>query len=60
MWGKKYEKDLLGGYTRLLLKSKYGYIELYDDGYADAKKNKMLLDKIFLASPEIIQSTQDL
>ena len=60
MWGKKYEKDLLGGYTRLLLKSKYGYIELYDDGYADAKKNKMLLDKIFLASPETTQSTPNL
>jgi hypothetical protein len=60
MWGKKYEKDFLGGYTRLFLKSKYGYIELYDDGYADAKKNKEFLDKIFLTSPKIIQSTQDL
>jgi hypothetical protein len=60
MWGQRYEKDVLGGYTQLLLKSKYGYVELYDDGYADAKKNKILLDKIFLESPDTIQSTPDL
>lgn len=60
MWGQKYKNDFLGGYARLVLKSKYCGIELYDDGYADAKKNKSFLDEIFLASPEITQATRDL
>lgn len=59
MWGKTYEKDFLGGYTRLLLKSKYSYLDLYDSGYNDAKKNKNVLDRIFLES-SANQESQDL
>jgi len=60
MWGKTYEKDIFGGYARLIFKSKYSYVDLYDNGYNDAKKNKDVLDKVFLESPTIIQATQDL
>jgi len=59
IWKKTYEKDFLGGYTRLLLKSKYSYVELYDSGYNDAKKNKNVLDRIFLES-SANQESQDL
>ena len=59
MWEKTYEKDFLDGYTRLLLKSKYSYTELYDSGYNDAKKNKNVLDRIFLES-SANQESQDL
>jgi len=35
-------------YTTLFSKNKYNLYELYDKGYNDAKKNKELLDEIFL------------
>jgi hypothetical protein len=33
-------------YTTLISNKKYNYLELYDEGYKDAKKNKDFLDKI--------------
>jgi hypothetical protein len=35
-------------YTTLFSKDKYNYYELFDNGYADSKKNKDYLDTIFL------------
>jgi len=50
MWKKDVKKSIfvLEDYTSLFSKSKYSYIELYDNGYKDSKNNKNFLDKIFL------------
>lgn len=50
---KKYIEKLLkmptqvSDYTTLFSRSKYNFVELYDNGYNDAKNNKDILDKIF-------------
>lgn len=50
MWKKDVKKNMfvLEDYTSLFSKSKFSYIELYDNGYKDSKNNKNFLDKIFL------------
>lgn len=50
MWKKDVKKSMfiLEDYTSLFSKSKFNYIELYDNGYKDSKNNKFFLDKIFL------------
>jgi hypothetical protein len=50
MWKKDAKKSMfvLEDYTSLFSKSKFSYIELYDNGYKDSKNNKNFLDKIFL------------
>lgn len=50
---KNYIKKLLkmptqiSDYTTLFSREKYNFVELYDNGYNDAKKNKEFLDRIF-------------
>jgi hypothetical protein len=50
MWKKDVKKSMfvLEDYTSLFSKSKFNYIELYDNGYKDSKNNKNFLDNIFL------------
>lgn len=35
-------------YTTIISNKRYDYLELYDDGYKDAKNNKEILDKILI------------
>jgi len=50
---RKYIEKLLkmpmqvSDYTTLFSRSKYNFVELYDNGYNDAKNNKDILDKLF-------------
>jgi hypothetical protein len=34
-------------YTTMFSREKFNFVELYDNGYNDAKKNKEFLDRIF-------------
>jgi hypothetical protein len=47
---KKKIQSILDFKDFLFIKNNVNFIELYDNGYADAKKNKLMLDNVFLPS----------
>jgi hypothetical protein len=50
MWNKSADKSWynMENYTTLLCKTKYNFMELYQQGYDDTKKNSDKLDEIFV------------
>ena len=50
MWNKSSDKSWYNveDYTTLLCKTKYNFMELYQQGYDDTKKNSDKLDEIFV------------
>jgi hypothetical protein len=49
MWNSKNGKGQISDYTTLFSREKYDFLELFDAGYNDAKKNKDFLDAVLLA-----------
>jgi len=48
MWEvDKKEGFIIADYTTLLCKEKYDFLQLYEQGYNNTKKNRAILDKIF-------------